>query len=711
MKYKIYYGVLKIAILFLVLFVMIRYLLPTSKARITATEGTIHTTQLQTNERQASLKQEGMADWMRMKKNDKNSERKSIPNVQERQETLDKRFLKADGKVIKDKAGLGEIVQLRGTNVGGWQLMEAWMCPTNAPDQKTAIATLTERFGKEKAEELIKVYENAWWQERDFDYVKELNFNVLRLPISYLNLLDEDGKLREDTLSTYDWFVRECAKRDIYVILDLHAACGSQNGRDHSGDISGSVLFTDSKAQELTISLWVQLAQHYKGNPTIAGYDLLNEPEGNEEERSPWGAVQLPFFDRLYHAIREVDPDHIIIFNAIWEPTNMPNPEEYGWENVMYEYHFYGWDDINNVDYQRNFIDSKVKNNQQAGHNVPVLVGEFTMFEKLPSWEYAIHTFHEQGWSWTTWTYKTVEMGSWGIFHSSINTTPKADIYHDSAEVIKEKWSKVTTEGSFTKNQYLYDLLRTMADECAGSENTRKWFQNFDMEDVSLRAGTDAEAELVSSKETYASRKDSQVIKLKVTGTKSTPSATSRNVCISPMIRDSVDASGMDYLIFETYSRQGNRSLYVTLVDGSGAVWSQYTAAEAMPGAYRWEKLFLDLRKAKVDLSNLIEVRIGANEPGTYYFDNIYFATSYADPLPEETILHMQEDKGQPGRIIDWEDVPASSDDAKKKPLGKRLLPAAIAAGIVIVGSCIIGIGIAQLRKQHGKGRNKRQNR
>lgn len=704
MKYKEYYGVLKIAILFLVLFVMIRYWLPVSNAKITAKEGTIHITQLQTNDKQASSEQEGMADRMRAKNKNKNSEPKSIPNVQE---TLDKRFLKADGKVLKDQAGLGKIVQLRGTNVGGWQLMEAWMCPTNAPDQKTMIATLRERFGKEKAEELIKVYENAWWQESDFDKVKELNFNVLRLPISYLNLLDEDGNLREDTLATYDWFVQECAKRDIYVILDLHAAPGSQNGRDHSGDISGSVLFTDSNAQELTISLWVQLAQHYKGNPTIAGYDLLNEPEGNEEERAPWGTVQIPFFDRLYHTIREVDPDHIIIFNAIWEPTNMPSPAEYGWENVMYEYHFYGWDGIDNVAFQRNFIDSKVKNNQQAGHNVPVLVGEFTMFEKLPSWEYAIRTFNEQGWSWTTWTYKTVEMGSWGIFHSSRNATPKADIYRDTADVIADKWSKVTTEGSFTKNQYLHDLLKVLADESAGSKNIRKWFQNFETEDIMLRAGTDAEAELVSSKETYTSREDSQVIKLKVTGEERMPTTTSRNVCIPPMIRDSVDASGMDYLILETYSRQGNRALYVTLVDGTGATWSHYTEAEAMPVAYQWEKLFVDLRKAKVDLTNLIEIRIGVNEPGTYYFDNIYFATSYADPLPEETILHMQEDKGRPGRITDWEDVSASSDnvsDAKKKSFDKdRYLLAAILAGAVIVGSCIIGIAMHLLRKHRRK--------
>ncbi|MBP1754573.1 MAG: glycoside hydrolase [Firmicutes bacterium] len=383
--------------------------------------------------------------------------------MEHNQEHLQERFLKTDQKVLRDKAGEGEIVTLRGTNAGGWQVMEAWMCPTNSPDQKTTIAVLTERFGDEKAQKLLQIYEQAWWQEQDFDHAKELNFNVLRLPISCYNLLQPDGSLREDTLAALDWFVKECEERELYVILDLHAAPGSQNGRDHSGDTSGSILFTDEKAQELTISLWKQLAEHFKGNATIAGYDLLNEPEGAEEERSPWGRVQLPFMDRLYQAIRAIDKDHIIILNAIWEPENMPDPSEYGWENVMYEYHFYGWDKTNDVKAQKAFTDSKVRKNNQADHPVPVLVGEFTLFEKPESWEYALRTYEANGWCWTTWTYKTVNMGSWGIYNSTNSATPKVDIYQDTEEVIAEKWSKVTTVDSFQVNQFLYKILQKWA--------------------------------------------------------------------------------------------------------------------------------------------------------------------------------------------------------------------------------------------------------
>jgi hypothetical protein len=141
----------------------------------------------------------------------------------------------------------------------------------------------------------------------------------------------------------------------------------------------------------------------------------------------------------------------------------MPNPSEYEWENVMYEYHFYGWDGMNDVKVQKSFTDSKVVKNNQAGHEVPVLVGEFTLFEKEQSWEHALRIYEKNGWSWTTWTYKTVNMGSWGIYNSTLASTPKVDIYQDSEEVIRDKWSKASTSESFTVNQSLYPVLQKWA--------------------------------------------------------------------------------------------------------------------------------------------------------------------------------------------------------------------------------------------------------
>ncbi|HHT97014.1 MAG TPA: glycoside hydrolase family 5 protein [Clostridiales bacterium] len=576
----------------------------------------------------------------------------------------DQMFLKADGKDLKNNYGKGDIITLRGTNIGGWQLMESWMCPTNAVDQKTTVRVLTERFGLERADELIKVYENNWINEDDFNILKDMNFNCLRLPISYINLLDSNGRLRKDTLNKYDWFIEEAGKRKIYVILDLHAAPGSQSGRDHTGDTSGSILFTDKESQELTISLWEQLAEHYKGNPVIAGYDLLNEPEGSEDERNPWGPAQLPFLDRLYKAIRAIDKEHLIIINAIWDPSNMPDPMIYGWENVMYQYHFYGWDGIDDHIKQKDFTDSKIKNNDKTGHNVPVLIGEFNLFDKLQSWEYSLNAYEENGWSWTTWTYKTVGMGSWGIFNSSNNTTPKVDIYNDNDDVIEEKWSKTTTKEGFTKNKYLYDLLKVMADKEVAHNNKRKWYFNTQIDNKPLlRTGTDAKAELVNPAETYSTKEDKDVIKLTIAGLEQSASNTSRNVCISPALRNSIDIGDTEYLIINTYSKQKVNNLRVTLIDKDGSIWTSHTSQSAIPVAYAWEKVFVDLSKITINKSAIVEIRIGLDSPGVYYFDDIYFAQSYADLLPDEDIEEIKNDMGVIGQITDCNSVPESSYD------------------------------------------------
>lgn len=364
-------------------------------------------------------------------------------------------FLKADGKVLKDNYGTGDVITLRGTNAGGWLVTEDWQCPTNAKDQLTAQKVFTERFGAETAQELIDYYQDNWWTEEDFDLVKAEGMNMLRLPITYFEMLNEDGSLKETAFDRLEWFVENCEKRGLYVLIDMHGAVGSQNGKDHSGDITipdvGDFYGNEENINK-TIELWKAIAEKYKDNPWVCGYDLLNEP-------SAVGTVQFEVYDRIYKAIRTIDKNHVMYMQAIWEPTHLPDPSFYGWQNVAYEYHFYGWDVEKDVEGQRKFIESKVKMvNEDTNYDVPLLVGEFTFFSVLDSWN-AMDLFEEEGWSYTTWTYKvTGEGSSWGIFTSG---HAKVDIYKDSVDVIKEKWApeKLNTS-SFVRNDEIADKLK-----------------------------------------------------------------------------------------------------------------------------------------------------------------------------------------------------------------------------------------------------------
>ncbi len=381
-------------------------------------------------------------------------------------------FLRAEGKELKNAKG--DAVSLKGINIGGYFVQEFWMNPTEYTDhvtcQKEMEETLEERFGKEKAEELFKIYQDNFFTEKDFDKIKELGFNSIRLPFWYGTFADEKNNWKEDAFERVDWFVEEAAKRDIYVVLDMHGAFGSQNGSDHSGidgreeKMKASEFFFGDNAsqnQEKYYAMWEKIAEHYKGNPTVAGYDLLNEPyctyryntgmSDDEIHKLLWDV-----YDKAYDKIREIDPDHVIIMEATWDSWDLPNPQDYQWENVMYEYHQYEYSNYENENnMQITSMERKLHNVELSSYDVPNYMGEFNYFNNMDAWTEGLKLLDEKGFNWSIWSYKCLlENENWGVERISLK---KVDIEKDSYETIKETWSKV---GESKENIALVDAIK-----------------------------------------------------------------------------------------------------------------------------------------------------------------------------------------------------------------------------------------------------------
>ena len=363
-------------------------------------------------------------------------------------------FLKVNGTQIRKQKGTGDVVYLRGTNAGGWLVQEDWMNPTNASDQKTMMTTLANRFGTSKRDELVSTYENNYWTTQDFDNCAEMGMSVIRLPFTYMNLCDDNGNLKSNAFDRLDWFVQNCSQRGMYVILDMHGAFGSQNGMDHSGEINdGKQLYYNQSNKDKTLNLWKKIAEHFKGNPAVAAYDILNEPG---IKAAATYSLHWDFYNEIYNTIRSKDSNHIIIMESCWDADNLPRPSQYGWTNVAYEYHYYPWSAQNSSDAQKSYFSSKVSDIANHNYGVPTFVGEFTCFEQSEGWKAAMSTFNSQGWHWTTWSYKVTGNSSWGIYN---HNPEKVDIYNDSADTIKNKWSAVGTANGW-KNDKIYNLVK-----------------------------------------------------------------------------------------------------------------------------------------------------------------------------------------------------------------------------------------------------------
>ncbi len=395
-------------------------------------------------------------------------------------------FIVTEGEKLKTLGG--DTVYLRGINMGGLFVTENWMNAifkhTNTDEgewirtyDKLISETFIQRFGEEKAKALWEEYRNNFISDEDFEILKDMGINAIRLPITYMTV-DFDAISDYNNAGNYDFslvdaFVEKAASYGIYTILDLHGAYGSQNGADHSGEVKiPTDFYSNEEMMQLTVDLWRAMAEHYKGNPAIAAYDILNEPGehkvgGGTEFTS---ARHWDFFDRVYDAIREVDNDHVVIFESCWTAANLPHPSKYGWKNCMYSFHHYSNQFGDDASIHNATIDAVIASLKLANFGVPLYMGEFTCYGNREQWEYTLNAFNKAGWSWSSWTYKIHKkhMDSWGV----VNVTSREDqidIYTDSYENIFAAFSKLKTGEEYTRfsklddGTVLYEIIKKYA--------------------------------------------------------------------------------------------------------------------------------------------------------------------------------------------------------------------------------------------------------
>jgi hypothetical protein len=372
-------------------------------------------------------------------------------------------MLAANGIHIRDGRGQGNLISLRGANLGSWLLLETWMSPLGGVDDDNSMrTTLSSRFGDTTKDSLIGTYEDAWMQSGDFDNMAALGMNVVRLPFWYLNVENPDGTLRSDAFTKMDWAVSEAWKRCIYTVLDLHGAPGGQSGSSDTGVSNSNQLWSSASDQAHTVAVWKEVAQHYAGNPAVAGYDLLNEPSGASNDQARW---QLE--NTLYQAVRSVDPDHMVFIEAIWQWQNLPKPSMYGWTNVVYELHSYDWDSSltpRDDASQKAAADGEVQDFMaHQSYGVPAFLGEFNVFQYADAWEYTVNQWSQNGINWAMWSWRTNGVGngvnnSWSVYNPADPVPPTPDVTSDSSATIMADWAKWSL-GAFRLNTTLVPAL------------------------------------------------------------------------------------------------------------------------------------------------------------------------------------------------------------------------------------------------------------
>jgi aryl-phospho-beta-D-glucosidase BglC (GH1 family) len=313
--------------------------------------------------------------------------------------SAESRFVHAEGKFLVD--GEGHRLLLRGTNLGNWLVQEGYMFRLEGGPQspREIEALVNEMIGPAEAIQFWHKYRENYVTKKDIDFLAGAGFNTIRIPFHYKYFTDGN----EEGFALVDRIV-EWAKQDgLYVILDMHCAPGGQTGSNIDDSWGYPWLYESEENQQQTADLWKRIAEHYRDNTTVIGYDLLNEPIPHYPLLQQYNSKLEPVYQKLVAAVRSVDTHHVVILGGAQWDSNFKVFSGPFDRNMMYTFHKY-WIPPTE-DSIKEYVDFRDK------YNVPIWMGEsgentdvwITQFRKL---------LDANEINWTFWPYKKMEATS-----------------------------------------------------------------------------------------------------------------------------------------------------------------------------------------------------------------------------------------------------------------------------------------------------------
>jgi endoglucanase len=314
------------------------------------------------------------------------------------------RFITTRGKDLVSADG--KPLLLKGINLGNWLLPEGYMFKFKTANSPRLIYTVINQLvGEDEGRRFWKTYQENYITREDIKFIKQSGFNSVRVPFSYRLFVSDSApaKLEGEGYRLLDDVVAWCKKEDLYVILDMHAAPGGQTGDNIDDSWGYPFLFESPESQDLTVNIWRKIAARYRNEPTVIGYDLLNEPIAHYFDSANLNPKLEPVYRKIVAGIREVDKNHLIFLGGAQWDNNFKvfGPPFDG--KLVYTFHKY-WMEVNKGAIQE-YLDFRDK------HSVPVWMGESG--ENTDEWISSYRTLLEQNnIGWCFWPYKKLDATS-----------------------------------------------------------------------------------------------------------------------------------------------------------------------------------------------------------------------------------------------------------------------------------------------------------
>lgn len=298
----------------------------------------------------------------------------------------------------------GSKLYIQGTNLGNWVNPEGYMFGFKRTNSPTMINdAICQLVGPDDAADFWRSFRENYITKADIDFIAAAGANTIRLPFHYkLFTTDEymGSNDPEEGFRIIDKALGWCRDNNLYLILDMHDCPGGQTGDNIDDSYGYPWLMVSEPSQKQFCEIWKCIADRYKDEPRILGYELMNEPVATYfgDEEASLNAALIPLYKRALATIREVDKNHIVLlggsqwngnFSAL---TDLPDDPQ-----IMLTCHRYGGDPT--PDAIRHFIDTR------DNSNLPMYMGEIG--HNTDEWQAAfVKTMKDNNIGYTFWPYK-----------------------------------------------------------------------------------------------------------------------------------------------------------------------------------------------------------------------------------------------------------------------------------------------------------------
>ncbi|KAL8491390.1 hypothetical protein ACS0TY_023133 [Phlomoides rotata] len=284
---------------------------------------------------------------------------------------------------------------------------------------------ITNGYGPLLAPQVMKEHWSTYIVEEDFKFIKKNGLNAVRIPVGWWIATHPNPPKPyvAGSLLALDNAFSWAQKYGIRVIIDLHAAPGSQNGWEHSSSRDGSQEWgqTDANIQQ-TVDVIDFLTARYAKSPSLFAVELINEP------LSPGVSLDTltNYYIAAYNAVRKHSSTaYVVLSNRLGphEPRELFTLTT-GFTKVALDVHHYNlfssiFDNLSvqqNIDYVNNNRTTQL--NEITTSNGPLIfVGEWvaewqvsgaTKEDYQRYAEAQLRVFGQTTFGWAYWTLRNV---------------------------------------------------------------------------------------------------------------------------------------------------------------------------------------------------------------------------------------------------------------------------------------------------------------